>query len=69
MTLAEIKVLKKAFEADGRQAGGIHLTAEQAKIIRRELHHLYGFDPGEGLTTIYGVEVVSVDAPEFRIEE
>ncbi len=68
MTLAEIKRIKKEFEADGSQALEVHLTKEQAEELRRELHHLYGFDNGENLTTLYGMEVVDIDAEAFKIE-
>jgi hypothetical protein len=69
LTLKEFKKLLEAFEADGRQAMGIHLPADTAAVLRKELHHLYGFDPGEGLTTLFGLEVLSTDAPEIRFEE
>ncbi len=68
LSMAEIKRLKERFEADGRQATGIHVTTEQARELRRELHQLYGFDPGPALSTFYGVEVLSTDATELRFE-
>ena len=68
LSLKEIKLLKEKFEADGRQATGVYVTTEQARELRRELHQLYGFDPGENLTTFYGVEVLAIDAPAFRFE-
>lgn len=67
-SLKDVKQLKLQFEADGRQALGIRLTAAQAEALRRELHHLYGKDPGPRLTTLYGLEVLSVDAPELGFE-
>ena len=68
MTLSEVKKLKNEFEADGSQAMGVHLTKEQSTELRRELHHLYGFDNGENLTTLYGIEVMSTDADSFSFE-
>jgi hypothetical protein len=68
MTTEEVKQLKAKFEADGSQALGVHLTKEQAKDIRRELHLYYGFDNGENLTTLFGMEVMDIDAPEFKFE-
>ena len=47
-------------------AWGVHLPADVAAKIRRELHLLYGRDPGEGLTTLYGLEVLSTDAPKIK---
>lgn len=69
MLLKEIKALKEKFEADGRHCMGIHLTVEMAEKLRKELHHYYGRDPGEGLMTLFGVEVLSTDAPELKFEE
>ena len=68
LSLKEIKQLKEFFERDGQQATGVHVTREQAHALRRELHQLYGFDPGAELTTFYGVEVLSTNAPMFRFE-
>ncbi|MBF0447810.1 MAG: hypothetical protein HQL67_06380 [Magnetococcales bacterium] len=68
MTLSELKTLKNRFESDGSMAIGVHLTQEQAKALRRELHHLYGFDNGENLTTLYGVEVLATDAEALKFE-
>ncbi|MBF0609676.1 MAG: hypothetical protein G8345_01555 [Magnetococcales bacterium] len=69
MTLKELKALKEEFEKDGRQAMAVYLTSEQAKELRWEIHQLYGFDPGEMLTTLYGMSVAAIDAPTFRFEE
>ena len=60
--LEGFKTLKEAFEADGRQAVGVHLTPDQAGFLRWELHQLYGADPGPCLPTLYGLEVLSTDA-------
>lgn len=68
-TLEQFKALKDAYEADGRQALGVHLPASDAKELRRELTSYYAQDPGEWLTTIYGVQVLSIDADEFSFEE
>ena len=68
MTLSEIKKLKAVFEADGSQAMGVYLTKEQSTELRRELNQLYGFDNGENLTPLYGMEVMDIDAPAFKIE-
>lgn len=67
MTLKEILKLKEAFEQDGRQANGIRLTAEQAEELRHELHLLYGFDSGPWLTTLYGMEVLAIDADGLEL--
>ncbi|MBF0308922.1 MAG: hypothetical protein HQL56_05280 [Magnetococcales bacterium] len=67
--LDRIKHLKTAFEAGGRQAMGIRLTPEQAVSLRWELHQMYGFDPGESLTTLYGLEVLSTEAEQLTFEE
>jgi hypothetical protein len=67
MTLQEVEELKEAFEADGSQAMEVYVTKEQAVELRRELNQLYGFDNGERLTPLYGMEVVDIDAEEFRI--
>jgi len=69
MTLDEFKTLKDAFEADGSQALGVYLPADDAKELRRELTSYYAQDPGEWLTTIYGVQVLSIDADNFYFEE
>ena len=69
MTLDHFKKLKNQYEADGRQATGVYLTPEQAQSLRRELHLLYGADPGEKLmTTLYGLEVMAIDAERLRFE-
>ncbi|MFQ5586318.1 MAG: hypothetical protein ACE5GF_05800 [Thermodesulfobacteriota bacterium] len=68
-TLKEFKRLKEEFEAKNRFCMGVHLPADIAKKIRRELHQLYGKDPGDGLTTLFGIEVLSTDAPEIKFEE
>ncbi len=65
LTLKIFEHLKNAFEADGRQAVGVHLTAEQAGFLRWEMHQLYGRDLGAELPTIFGVEVLSRDATEL----
>lgn len=64
--LHELKALKEQFEAENRFCMGVHLPADVAAKIRRELHLLYGRDPGEGLTTLYGLEVLSTDAPKIK---
>jgi hypothetical protein len=46
----------------------VHLPADIARSIRRELLQLYGQDPGEGLTTLFGIEVLSTSAPEIKFE-
>ncbi|MBF0181736.1 MAG: hypothetical protein HQM03_17090 [Magnetococcales bacterium] len=66
--LKDLLVLKNAFEADGQHALGVHLTPDWAKELRWELHQYYGKDPGERLTTVYGMEVLSLDAEEVRFE-
>ncbi|MBF0427567.1 MAG: hypothetical protein HQL94_01480 [Magnetococcales bacterium] len=65
-TVKQILAQQATFEADGRQAMGVHLTPELAKVIRWELHQYYGSDPGEQLTTLYGMEILSMDAKELR---
>ncbi|MBF0461488.1 MAG: hypothetical protein HQL87_08835 [Magnetococcales bacterium] len=65
MTLEVLKNLKEAFEADGCQAIGVHLAPEQAGYLRWELHQYYGKDPGEVLPALYGMEVLSTNAPEL----
>lgn len=66
LSLVEFEKLKEAFEADGQQAVGVHLTLEQAGFLRWELHQLYGKDPGASLPTLFGLEVLSSDAPTLR---
>ncbi len=56
-------------EADGSQVIGIRLTAEMAKEIRWELTQMYGQDPGEELTLLFGAEVLSQDADELSFEK
>ena len=69
MTLQELKQLKDQFEEDGRQAKGVYLTPQQTQSIRWELHQLYGTDPGTHLPTLYGLEVLAMDAEKLRFEE
>lgn len=69
MTLSELKKLKKDFEADGTQALGVSFTKEQSVELRRELHHYYGFDNGENLTTLWGMEVLDTDAESFSFDD
>lgn len=69
MTLDEFKVLKDAFEGDGRLALGVHLPSSDAKQLRQELTSFYAQDPGEWLTTLYGIQVLSIDAECFYFEE
>lgn len=69
MTIKELKELMDEFERDDRHCLGIHLTAEMAAEIRRELKSMYGSDPGECLTTLYGREVLSTDAKFLSFEE
>ncbi|MBF0628614.1 MAG: hypothetical protein HQL91_10405 [Magnetococcales bacterium] len=66
--IKDILARKQAFEADGRQAMGVHLPQDLAKALRWELHQYYGADPGEELTTLYGMEVLSLNAAEVRFE-
>lgn len=66
--IKDILARKLAYEADGKQAMGVHLPSETAKALRWELHQYYGADPGETLTTLYGMEVLSLDAGEIRFE-
>lgn len=68
MNLKEFRALKEEYERDGRQAAGVRLTRAQAEQLRRELAHLYGQDPGERLTTLYGIEVVTIDADHCAFE-
>lgn len=68
MTLHELKTLKETFEQDGRQATGVRLTADQAADCRWELHQLYGYDPGEYLTPLYGLEIVSIQAETLQFD-
>ncbi len=69
MTLKELKKRMEEFEAGGRHCMGVHLPADVAAQLRRELHHLYNRDPGKDLTTLFGVQVLSTDAPELKFEE
>ncbi|MBF0191760.1 MAG: hypothetical protein HQL99_11575 [Magnetococcales bacterium] len=66
--LKKVLACKQVFEAEGRQAMGVHLPDDLAKALRWELHQYYGADPGETLTTLYGMEVLSLDASEVRFE-
>ncbi len=65
LSLKDFEQLKEQFEADGRQAVGVHLTPDQAGFLRWELHQLYGKDPGESLPTLFGLEVLSSTAQEL----
>jgi hypothetical protein len=67
-TLKHLKGLKEEFEEKNRFCTGVHLPADIARSIRRELLQLYGQDPGEGLTTLFGIEVLSTSAPEIKFE-
>ncbi len=67
--IKELQRLKEAFEAKHHSCIGVHLTADIAEKIHWELHNLYGQDPGEGLTTLFGIEVLSTDAHEIKFEE
>ncbi|MGD2062192.1 MAG: hypothetical protein PVF51_01275 [Nitrospirota bacterium] len=67
--IAAVMRLREAFEGGGRLASGVHLPADVAAEIRREFHLMYGFDPGAELMTIYGLEVLSTNAPTIRFEE
>jgi hypothetical protein len=64
--LHELKALKEQYEAKNRFCMGVHLPADLAAKIREELHLMYGHDPGEDLMTLYGIEVLSTDAPKIR---
>lgn len=68
LTLKEILHLREEWEGNGRHALGVRLTPSQAQELRRELHHLYGQDPGPRLTTLYGMEVLQTDAGQFSFE-
>ncbi|MBF0123933.1 MAG: hypothetical protein HQL60_01195 [Magnetococcales bacterium] len=69
MTLSELKQLKDRYEFDGgRQAMGVRLTAAQAADLRWELYQIYGNDPGQSLMTLYGLAVLSTDAPSLQFE-
>ncbi|MBF0357005.1 MAG: hypothetical protein HQL70_00280 [Magnetococcales bacterium] len=68
MTLDEILNLKESFEdSNGSVAMEVHLTKDQASDLRLELLLFYGFDNGEMLTTLFGMEVVDINAKELRI--
>ena len=69
MTLKELKILINEFEKDGKHCMGINLTKDIASGLRRELHNMYGIDPGESLTTLFGKEVLSFDAETLSFEE
>jgi hypothetical protein len=64
----ELKRQIDKVEEDGTQVIGIHLTAEMAKAIRWELNQMYGSDPGEDLTLLFGTAVVSHDADELKLD-
>ncbi len=64
----ELKEKIDQAEADGSQVTGIHLTAEMTKAIRWELTQMYGSDPGEDLTLLFGAAVISQDADELKLE-
>jgi len=64
----ELKKQIDKVEADGTQVIGIHLTPEMAKAIRWELTQMYGSDPGEDLTLLFGAAVISQDADELKLE-
>jgi len=64
----ELKKQIDQAEADGSQVTGIYLTAEMAKAIRWELTQMYGSDPGEDLTLLFGAAVISQDADELKLE-
>ena len=67
--LHEIKRLKEEFEEDGKHCMHIYLPASMAEKVRAELKDYYNRDPGEGLMTLFGASVESVNAPELRFEE
>jgi len=67
-TLNELKKKIDEVEADGTQVIGINLTAEMTKAIRWELTQMYGSDPGEDLTLLFGTAVISQDADELKLE-
>jgi|TARA_Y100000294_G_scaffold167846_1_gene177432 hypothetical protein len=69
MTLKELKILINEFEKDGKHCMGVNLPENIAIELRRELHQLYGKDPGEHLPTLFGVEVLSINAPTLSFEE
>ncbi|MES9858587.1 MAG: hypothetical protein ABW166_18575 [Sedimenticola sp.] len=64
----ELKKRIDEAEADGSQVTGIHMTAAMAKAIRWELTQMYGSDPGEDLTLLFGAAVLSQDAAELKLE-
>jgi hypothetical protein len=69
VTLKELKVLINEFEKNGKHCMGVNLPENIAIELRRELHQLYGKDPGENLPTLFGVEVLSTNAPTLSFEE
>ncbi len=66
--LNELKQKIDEVEADGTQVIGIHLTPEMTKAIHWELTQMYGSDPGEHLTLLFGTAVVSQDADELKLD-
>ena len=64
----DLKIKVALFEERHGQVTAIHLTAEMTRQIRWELNQLYGSDPGEQLTLLFGTEVVSQSAKEFKLE-
>jgi|TARA_Y100000294_G_scaffold134069_1_gene126661 hypothetical protein len=69
VTLKELKILIHEFEKNGKHCMGVNLPENIAIELRRELHQLYGKDPGENLPTLFGVEVLSTNAPTLSFEE
>lgn len=69
MTLKELKLLIDEFEKDGKHCMGVNLPENIANQLRRELHQMYGFDPGKDLTTLFGIEVLSIDSEKLTFEE
>ena len=67
--LHEIKAKKEAFEEEFGHCMHIYLPADMAAKVREELHRYYSRDPGEGLMTLFGASVESVDALELKFEE
>jgi hypothetical protein len=55
-------------EQDGSQVIGIHLTPAMAQAIRWELTQMYGSDPGEELTLLFGAAIITQDAEELKLD-
>lgn len=69
MTIKELKVLIDEFEKNGKHCMGVNLPENVATELRRELHQMYGIDPGMNLSTLFGIEVLSIDFKNLTFEE